>query len=89
MVPLTATGPEVYVFTMTTFLSKYYDAFEETLNNLSSIKLNIYPGDNVTDCCSKILVDAKCLYISGYFKPDHLSYINCIFGYASDSILCL
>ena len=52
LVPLTATGPEVFVTTMTTFLSDYYDALEETLTYMKSLKLKIYPGDNVTDVCA-------------------------------------
>ena len=34
LVPLTATGPEVYVAIMTTFLSDSYDALEETLKHM-------------------------------------------------------
>ena len=37
MVPLTATGPEVFVSTMTTFLSYYYDDLEETLTHMKSL----------------------------------------------------
>ena len=33
LVPLTATGPEVYVAITTTFLSDYYDALEEPLTS--------------------------------------------------------
>ena len=44
LVPLTATGPEVFVATMTTFISGSYDALEETLNNMKSLKLKSYPG---------------------------------------------
>ena len=57
-VPLTATGPEVFVATMTKFLSDYYDALKETLNHMKSLKLKSYPGENVTDYCAAILVDA-------------------------------
>ena len=35
LVPLTATGPGVYVAIMTTFLSDSYDALEETLNHMN------------------------------------------------------
>ena len=73
--PLTATGPEVYVAIMTTFFSDSYDALEETLNHMKSLKLKSYPGENVTDCCAAILVDAKRLESAGAFKPDHLGYI--------------
>ena len=44
IVMLTATGPLVYVATTTTFLSNFYDALEDNLNHLKSIKLKIYPG---------------------------------------------
>ena len=70
LVPLTATGPEVYVATMTTFLSDSYDALEETLNHMKIIKLKSYPGENVTDCCAAILVDAGALRVPG---PSSLS----------------
>ena len=43
LVTLTATGPEVYVAIMTTFLSDSYDALEETLNHMKSLKLKSYP----------------------------------------------
>ena len=52
--PLTATVPEVFVATMTTFLSDSYDALEETLNNMESLKLKSYPEENVADCCASI-----------------------------------
>ena len=58
---LTATGSRVFVATMTTFLSDSYDALEETLNHMKSLKLESYPGENVTDCCAAILVDADSL----------------------------
>ena len=48
LVPLTATGPEVYITTMTTFISDSYDDLEETLTHMNILKLNNYPGDNVT-----------------------------------------
>ena len=72
LMPLTATGPEVFVNTMTTFLSDYYDALEETLTHTKSIKLKRYPGENVTDFFAAILVDAERLESAGAFKPDHL-----------------
>ena len=85
LVPLTATGPEVYVAIMTTFLSDSYDALEETLNHMKSLKLNSYPGENVTDCCAAILVDSERLESSGAFKSEHLGYITRIFEDTSDS----
>ena len=89
MVPLTATGPEVFTTTMTTFLSNYYDALEETLNHMESLKLKIYPGESVTDFCAEILVDAERLESAGSFKPVHLGYITCIFEDTSDSVFRL
>ena len=85
LVPLTATGPEVFVSTMTTFLSNSYDALEETLTHMNSLKLKIYPGENVTDFCAAILVDAERLDSTGEFKPDYLGYITRIFEDTSDS----
>ena len=77
--PLTATGPEVYVTIMTTFLSDSYDALEETLNHMKSLKLKSCPGQNVIDCCAAILLDAEHLESAGAFKPEHLGYIIRIF----------
>ena len=72
MVLLTETGPEVFVATMTTFISDCYDALEETLNHTKSLKLKSYPGENITYCCAAILVDAERLESARAFKPDHL-----------------
>ena len=89
MVPLTARGPEVYVAIMATFLSDSDDVLEETLNHMKSLKLNSYPGENVTDCCAAILVDAERLESAGAFRPDHLRYITHIFENNPDSRFCL
>ena len=72
LVPLTATVTEVFVATMSTFLSYSYDALEETLTHTKSLKLKIYPGENVTYCCIEIFVDYEHLDSAGSFKPDHL-----------------
>ena len=48
LVPLTETGPEVYVTTITTNVSNSYDALEDILEQLKILKLNIYSVDNVT-----------------------------------------
>ena len=85
MVPLTETGPEVFVATMTTFLSDSYSALDYTHTHMNSIKLKIYPGKNVIDCCAAILVDADCLKSDRAFKPEHLGYITRIFEDTSDS----
>ena len=85
MVPLIETGPEVFVATMTTFLSEYYDALEETLTHMNILKLKSYPGENFTDCCAEILVYAERLESAGAFKPEHLGYIIRVFEDTSDS----
>ena len=89
LVPLKATVPEVLVATITTFLSDFYDALDETLTNMKCLKLKNYPGENVTDYCAAILVDAKRLESDGVFKPEHLGYITRIFEDTSDSRFCL
>ena len=83
--PLTATGPEVFVATMTTLLSDSYDALEETLNNMKSLKLTSFSGENVTDCCAGILVNYERLESAGDFKNEHLGYITRIFEDTSNS----
>ena len=83
--PLTVTRPEVFVATITTFLSDSYDALEETLNHTKSLKPKKYSGENVTDCCAEILIDAELVESAGAFKPEHLGYIICIFEDTSDS----
>ena len=56
---------------------------------MKSLKLKSYPGENVTDCCAEILIDAERLESMGAFKPEHLGYIICIFEDTSDSRFCL
>ena len=89
LVLLTATGPEIFVATMTKCLSDSCDALEETLSNMKSLKLKIYPGENITYCCAEILVDSERLESSGDFKTDHLRYITHIFEYTSKFRFCL
>ena len=89
LVTLTATRPEVYVFIMTIFLSNYYNALEETHNNMKSIKLKIYLGEYVIDCCAAILAYSEGLENSGVFTPKHLGYITIIVEDTSDYIFYL
>ena len=79
LVLLTETGPEFYVATMNTIIYDSYDSLVETLNHMKSLKLKDHLGENVTDYCDTILVYAECLESAGSFKPEHLSYIICIF----------
>ena len=85
LVLLTATGPEVFVATMTIFLFDSYDALEETINHMKSHKLKSCPGEKVTDFCVAILVYAERLESAGDFKPEHLGYITHIFEDTYDS----
>ena len=75
LVPLTATKPKVYVTTMVTIISNYWDSLLENLNHMKSLKLRYHPGENVTYCCGSILVDAERLEIYGAFNPEHIGYI--------------
>ena len=70
---------------MDKFLSDSYDALEETITHMQSIKLKLYPGDNVAYCCAAILVYAESLDSAGAFKHEHLGYITRIFGDTYDS----
>ena len=85
LVPLTATGPEVYVATMTTILSGSFYSLVDTLNHMKSLKLKDRPGGGVADCYDAILVNVESLESDGAFKPEHLGYIICIFEDTSDS----
>ena len=49
LVPLKATGPEVFFSTVTKFLSGYFGSLEETITHTKSLKLKSYPGENFTD----------------------------------------
>ena len=49
LVPLTATGTEVYVATMTTVIYDSYYSLVGTLNHMHNIKLKDHPGENVAD----------------------------------------
>ena len=57
LVPLTETGPDVYVPIITIFISNYYYALEYTITHMKSIKIKSYPGYNVTYLYSMILID--------------------------------
>ena len=79
LVPLTATGPEVYVATMTTIISNSYYSLMDTLNQTRNIKLKDHPGRDAADCYDTILVNVESLESAGAFKPEHLGYIIHIF----------
>ena len=85
MLPLTATRPEVFVATMTTFIYNYYDYSKDTLTQMKSLKLKKYPGENVTDSYAEILADAERFESARAFKPEHLGYTTRIFEDTYDS----
>ena len=75
LVPLTATGPEVYVAIMTNVLSDSYYSLVDNLNYMKSLKLKDHLVGGVAYFCDSILVDVERLEISVSFKPEHLGYI--------------
>ena len=79
MVPLTATGPEVYVATMTTIISDSYYSLVDTTNHTKNIKLKYHLDRDVADCYDEILVNVESFESYGSFKPEHLGYIIHIF----------
>ena len=85
LVPLTATGPEFYVATMTTIISDSYYFLVDTLNHTKYIKLKDHPGSDAVDCYDAILVNVKSLESDGAFKPKYLRYIIHIFENTSNS----
>ena len=70
---------------MTTFISDSYDALDDILTQMKSLKLIIYPGENVTDCSAAISVDADHLDSDGVFNPENIGYITRIFEDTFDS----
>ena len=52
---------------------------------MNSLKLNSYPGENVTDCCAEILMYDERIEIAWAFKHECLGYITRIFEDTSDS----
>ena len=85
LVPLTATGPEVYVATMTTVISDSYYSLVDTLNHTKNLKLKDHPGRDAADFYDTILVNVESLESAGAFKPKHLGYIIHIFENTSNS----
>ena len=57
LVPLTATGPEVYVATVTTIISDSCYSLVGTINHMKSLKLKYNPEGDVADCYDTILVN--------------------------------
>ena len=89
LVLLTATGPEVYVATMTTTISDSYYSLMDTLNQIKSLKLKDNQGGDTAYCYDAILENVEGLESAGAFKPEHLGYIIRISENTSDYIFNL
>ena len=85
MVPMTATGTEVYVTTTTPIISDSYYSLVDTLNLMNNLKLKDNPGRDVADCYDAILENVESLENSRAFNPEHLGYIIRIFENTSNS----
>ena len=55
------------------------------MNGVPVVNVYCISGENDTDFCAAILVDAEHLESDGSFKPEHLGCITCIFEDTSDS----
>ena len=86
LVPLTATGPEVYVATMTTIISDYYYSLVDTLNHTNNLKLKDHSGRDAVYCYDAIVVNMESLESDEAFKPKHLGYIIHMFENTSNYI---
>ena len=71
--PLTETGTEVYVATMTNILPDYYYYLVDTLNHMKSLKLKDNQGGDAADCYDTILENVEGLESTGAFNPKHLA----------------
>ena len=76
LVLLTETGPEVYVDTITTVISSSYAYLDLPLNHFKCLKIKYHPGENITEFCTEILLDADRPESAGEFKPYHFGYIT-------------
>ena len=56
---------------------------------MRNLKLNIYPGYNVANSCSEILVDDESVESAEAFNPKQLGYITSIFEDTPDTIFYL
>ena len=63
LLPPTATGPEVYVATMTNIISDSYYSLVDTLNHMKNLKLNDHPVRDAADCYDVILVMWRALRV--------------------------
>ena len=83
-VPITASGPEIFMTTATVCFSESYDALEQTKIELETIKLKDFPIKNVQDCVAKILDLCESLESRGAFDNQLICSIMKIFENVSD-----
>ena len=69
LVPLTATGPEVYVANMTTIISDSYYSLVDTLNQMKNLKLKDNQGGDAVDCHNIILEMWRTLRVTELLSP--------------------
>jgi hypothetical protein len=74
-VPIDASGPESYGALMRVVHSDSYPAMQKIKQQLESIKLANYPGENVELCCDDIISLSDQLDAAGAFVPDLLCTI--------------
>jgi hypothetical protein len=74
-VPIDASGPESYIALMRVVHSDSYPAMQKIKQQLESIKLANYPGENVELCCDDIISLSDQLDAAGAFVPDLLCTI--------------
>ena len=67
LVPLKATGSDVYVATLTTMISNSYYSLMDTLNQMKNLKLKYHPGRDAAHCHDAILVNVESLESAGAF----------------------
>ena len=70
-------------------MSGLYSDLDDTLNHLKSLKINIYPGDNVEYLFAAILVYSNQLDRDKDFNTGKLIYITSIFDNTYDTIFSL
>ena len=56
---------------MTTMMLDSYDALESTLTQMKNINLASFPGENVSDFCTWVVVDMESLDSSGELNTEH------------------
>ena len=83
-VEITASGPEVFIAIMRIMFTDSYDATESWKTELKCLQLTNFPGENIADCCTKVVELSERLDSAGHFNPELLSAIRKIFEQGTD-----